>query len=74
MSNKIIVSLEKGQTFTDWLRTELKSLLNKRYRAVHMAEDIGVINATLHRFLHDGEARGTFYDKVFKYLTERKND
>jgi len=50
------------------MRSELRYKLNSRNRAVHMAEDIGVVNATLHRFLQGGEARGKFYDKVFNYL------
>jgi hypothetical protein len=62
------VYLKVGQTLTDWMRSELKDKLNSRNRAVHMAEDIGVVNATLHRFLQGGEARGKFYDKVFNYL------
>lgn len=56
------------QTLTEWMRSELRDKLNSRNRAVHMAEDIGVVNATLHRFLQGGEARGKFYDKVFNYL------
>ena len=62
------VYLNTGQTLTDWMRQELKDRLTTRYKAVHMAEDIGVVNATLHRFLQGGEARGKFYDKVFNYL------
>ena len=62
------VYLKEGQTLTDWMRSELKDKLNSRNRAVHMAEDIGVENSTLHRFLKGKEARGKFYDKVFNYL------
>jgi len=62
------VYLRGEQTLTEWMRSELRDKLNSRNRAVHMAEDIGVVNATLHRFLQGGEARGKFYDKVFNYL------
>ena len=62
------VYLQEDQTLTEWMRSELRYKLNSRNRAVHMAEDIGVVNATLHRFLQGGEARGKFYDKVFNYL------
>jgi hypothetical protein len=62
------VYLQEGQTLTDWMRNELRDKLNSRNRAVHMADDIGVVNGTLHRFLHGGEAKGKFYDKVFNYL------
>lgn len=62
------IYLRGEQTLTEWMRCELRDKLNSRNRAVHMAEDIGVVNATLHRFLQGGEARGKFYDKVFNYL------
>ena len=62
------IYLRGEQTLTEWMRSELRDKLNSRNRAVHMAEDIGVVNATLHRFLQGGEARGKFYDKVFNYL------
>jgi len=62
------VYLKEGQTLTEWMRCELRDKLNGRNRAVHMAEDMGVVNATLHRFLQGGEARGKFYDNVFNYL------
>jgi len=50
------------------MRQELRDKLNSRYKAIHLSEDIGVENSTLHRFLHGKEARGKFYDKVFNYL------
>jgi hypothetical protein len=62
------VYLQVGQTLTDWMRSELKDKLNSRYKAIHLSEDIGVENSTLHRFLKGKEARGKFYDKVFNYL------
>jgi hypothetical protein len=50
------------------VRAELKDKLSSRNRAVHMAEDIGVPNITLHRFLHGKSVKGEFYDKAFNYL------
>ena len=50
------------------MRNELRDKLNSRNRAVHMAEDIGVVNATLHRFIHGKSVKSEFYDKAFKYL------
>jgi len=65
------VYLKVNETFTDWLRRELKDELSIRYRAVHMSEDMGVTNITLHRFLHGCEVRGDFYDKAFKFLIKK---
>ena len=62
------VYLKEGQTLTDWIRSELRDKLSNRNRVVHMAEDIGVVNATLHRFIHGKSVKSEFYDKAFKYL------
>ena len=68
MTRSKTIYLQDNQTLTEWVRAELKDKLSSRNRAVHMAEDIGVPNITLHRFLHGKSVKGEFYDKAFNYL------
>lgn len=68
MSRSKTVYLKDNQTLTDWVRAELKDKISNRNRAVHMAEDMGVTNITLHRFLHGRPVQTEFYDKAFNYL------
>jgi predicted transcriptional regulator len=65
------VYIKDGETFTEWLRRELKDQLSNRYKIVHLAEDMGVPNITLYRFLHGKEVRTPFYDSAFKYLIKK---
>jgi hypothetical protein len=50
------------------MRGELKDKLSRRYKIVHLAEDVGVDKFQMYRFMHGNEVTGKFYDKVFKYL------
>jgi predicted transcriptional regulator len=65
------VFLNLDESFTEWLRRELKDQLSNRYKIVHLAEDMGVPNITLYRFLHGKEVRTPFYDSAFKYLVKK---
>ena len=65
------VYLNLDESFTEWLRKELKDQLSNRYKIIHMAEDMGVPNITLYRFLHGKEVRTPFYDSAFKYLIKK---
>jgi hypothetical protein len=70
----ITVTLKEDQTLTDWVRETLKSKLSKRYKIVHLAEDAGIDKFQVYRFMYGKEVTGKFYDKIFKYLTETKNE
>lgn len=65
------VYLNLDESFTEWLRKELKDQLSNRYKIIHMAEDMNVQPATLYRFMNGSEVRGGFYDKAFKYLIKQ---
>jgi predicted transcriptional regulator len=64
------VFLNLDESFTEWLRKELKYQLSNRYKIVHMAEDMNVEKATLYRFMKGKEVKGSFYDSAFKYLVK----
>ena len=62
------VYIKDDETLTDSIRRELNDKLSRRYKIVHMAEDVGVDKFQMYRFMHGQEVTGKFYDKVFKYL------
>ena len=62
------VYIKDDETFTDSIRGELRDKLSKRYKIVHLAEDVGVDKFQMYRFMYGKEVTGKFYDKVFKYL------
>ena len=64
------VYLNLDESFTEWLRKELKDQLSNRYKIIHMAEDMGVNPAVLYRFMNNKEVRTPFYDSEFKYLVK----
>ena len=62
------VYIKDGETLTDSIRAELFDKLSRRYKVVHLAEDVGVVKFQMYRFMHGQEVTGKFYDKVFKFL------
>jgi hypothetical protein len=62
------VYIKDDETLTDSIRRELNDKLSRRYKIVHMAEDVGVDKFQMYRFMHGQEVTGKFYDKVFKFL------
>jgi hypothetical protein len=62
------VYIKDGETLTDSIRAELFDKLSRRYKVVHLAEDVGVDKFQMYRFMHGQEVTGKFYDKVFKFL------
>ena len=62
------VYIKDGETLTDSIRRDLRDKLSRRYKIVHMAEDVGVDKFQMYRFMYGKEVTGKFYDKVFKYL------
>lgn len=64
------IYIKDDQTFTESLRAELYDKISRRYKIIHLAEDVGVDKFQMYRFMHGQEVTGKFYDKVFKYLME----
>ena len=62
------VYIKDDETLTDSIRRELNDKLSRRYKIVHLAEDVGVDKFQMYRFMHGQEVTGKFYDKVFKFL------
>jgi hypothetical protein len=62
------VYIKDGETFTDSIRAELFDKISRRYKIIHLAEDVGVDKFQMYRFMHGQEVTGKFYDKVFKFL------
>ncbi len=62
------VYIKDGETLTDSIRAELFDKLSRRYKVVHLAEDVGVDKFQMYRFMYGKEVTGKFYDKVFKFL------
>ena len=59
-----------GASLSDWMREQTKQTLSNRYKACHMAEDIGVSNATFSRFMKGNTVSSEFVDKWFKFFTK----
>lgn len=62
------IYLSDGENIRDFIRKELESLLVRRYKMTHMAEDIGVNYSMLYRFMNGKSVSEEFYIKAFKYL------
>jgi hypothetical protein len=65
------VYIKDGETFTDSIRAELFDKISRRYKIIHLAEDVGVDKFQMYRFMHGQEVTGKFYDKVFTYLMKK---
>ena len=65
------IYIKDDQTFTDAVRSELYDKISRRYKIIHLAEDIGVDKFQMYRFMHGQDVTGKFYDKVFKYLMKK---
>lgn len=64
----ITIYLSDGEDVRDFIRKELESLLTKRYKMTHMAEDMGLNYSMLYRFMKGGSVSEEFYIQAFKYL------
>ena len=62
------IYLSDGEDVRDFIRKELESLLNRRYKMTHMAEDMGISYSMLHRFMNGGGVGDDLYIQAFKYL------
>jgi len=62
------IYLSDGEDVRDFIRKELESLLNRRYKMTHMAEDMGLNYSMLYRFMKGESVSEDFYVQCFKYL------
>lgn len=62
------IYLSDGENIRDFIRKELESLLVRRYKMTHMAEDMGVNYSMLYRFMKGDSVGEEFYIQAFKYL------
>lgn len=69
MMKSVTVYLSDGEDLRDFIRKELESLLTKRYKMTHMAEDMRLNYSMLYRFMKGGSVSEEFYIKAIKYLT-----
>ena len=64
----MMIYLSDGEDVRDFIRKELESLLTKRYKMTHMAEDMGLNYSMLYRFMSGKSVSEEFYIQAFKYL------
>ena len=62
------IYLSDGENIRDFICKELESLLVRRYKMTHMAEDMGVNYSMLYRFMNGKSVGEEFYIQAFKYL------
>ena len=62
------IYLSDGENIREFIQRELDSLLVRRYKMTHMAEDMGVSYSMLYRFMNGKSVGEEFYIKAFKYL------
>jgi len=66
----IIIKTNNDFSIKQWMINETNNTINNRYKQTHIAEDIGVHNSQLSRFMSGNTVTDAFYDKWFKwYLT-----
>ena len=65
--------IDSDKTLSSWMREESMSLLSKRYTQTHMAEDIGVSDAVLSRFLNGHSVNEKFISKWFEFFVTLKS-
>lgn len=67
----VTIYLSDQQELSDWIRKEMNSMLCKRYRMTHLAEDMSVNYAKLYRFMRGKNTTSEIYDNFFKVYLRR---
>jgi len=62
------IYLSNGETLVDFMLKMTKDKITKRYKMKHLAEDIGVSYAMLHRFLNNKPVGQIFFVKWFDFF------
>lgn len=62
----VTIYLSDDQQLSDWMRKEMNSILCKRYKITHLAEDMNVNYAKLYRFIRGKNVGSEIYDSFFR--------
>jgi hypothetical protein len=64
-----MIHIDLTESFSEWLRQEIKSKITKRYKLSMIAEDMDVSYMQLWRFLKGEKVSQDFIDKAMKFLS-----
>ena len=64
-----MIHIDLTESFSEWLRQEIKSNITKRYKLSMIAEDMNVSYMQLWRFLKGEKVSQDFIDKAMKFLS-----
>jgi hypothetical protein len=64
-----MIHIDLTESFSEWLRQEIKSKITKRYKLSMIAEDMNVSYMQLWRFLKGEKVSQDFIDKAMKFLS-----
>ena len=66
----ITILTDKDFSIKEWMIEQTNLRITKRYKQTHIAEDIGVHNSQLSRFMSGNTVTDAFYDKWFKWYIQ----
>ena len=66
----ITILTDKDFSIKEWMIEHTNLRITKRYKQTHIAEDIGVHNSQLSRFMSGNTVTDAFYDKWFKWYIQ----
>jgi hypothetical protein len=64
-----MIHIDLTESFSEWLRQEIKSKITKRYKLSMIAEDMEVSYMQIWRFLKGEKVSQDFIDKAMKFLS-----
>ena len=67
-----LIALKDGESIKDWMIRETLSRLSRRYKAVHLAEDLDVNPSKIHRFLTGKNVNDEFYQRWFSWYVKKQ--
>ena len=68
----ILIDLKEDQNIRDWMIQQTNRIITRRYKAVHVAEDMGVYPSKIHRFLKGENVNNEFYNKWFEWYCKNR--
>jgi predicted XRE-type DNA-binding protein len=66
----ITIATIKDFSIKQWMIEQTTMRITNRYKQTHIAEDIGVHNSQLCRFMSGNTVTDAFYDKWFKWYIQ----
>ena len=67
-----LIALKDGESIKDWMIRETLSRLSRRYKAIHLAEDLAVNPSKSHRFLTGKNVNDDFYQRWFSWYVKKQ--